>query len=125
MHAVLHEQFPHLPQSGRARRTVDSVGINWRDGGIGVVSAEGCGPRRQAHQPQLTGVAALTAQRPRRHGCRVRGHERMRHLRKLPSGRSFRVVQLDGRQYIGVAEPEGSNFTDVVQLDRSQHTEVR
>ena len=53
------------------------------------------------------------------------GMSRMRHLRKLPSGHSFRVVQLDGRQYIGVAEPEGSNFTDVVQLDRSQHTEVR
>ena len=53
----------------------------------------------------------------------------MRHLRKLLSGRSFRVVQLDGSQVTGVAdpvaEPAGSDFTDVVQLDRSQYTEVR
>ena len=49
----------------------------------------------------------------------------MRHLRKLLSGRSFRVVQLDGSQYTDVAEPEGSDYTDVVQLDRSEYTEVR
>ena len=53
----------------------------------------------------------------------------MRHLRKLLSGRSFRVVQLDGSQYTGVAEPvaepAGSDYTNVVQLDRSQYTEVR
>ncbi len=49
----------------------------------------------------------------------------MRHLRKLLSGRSFRVVQLDGSQYTGAAEPEGSDYTNVVQLDRSQYTEVR
>ena len=42
------------------------------------------------------------------------GMSGMRHLRKLVSGRSFRVVQLDGSQY-----------TDVVQLDRSEYTEVR
>jgi uncharacterized membrane protein YdjX (TVP38/TMEM64 family) len=52
----------------------------------------------------------------------------MRHLRKLLSGRSVRVVQLDGSQYTGVAEPvaepEGSDYTNVVQLDRSQYTEV-
>ncbi len=57
------------------------------------------------------------------------GMSGMRHLRKLLSGRSFRVVQLDGSQYTGVAEPlaepEGSDYTDVVQLDRSQYTEVR
>ena len=49
----------------------------------------------------------------------------MRHLRKLVSGRSFRVVQLDGSQYIDVAEPGGSDYTNVVQLDRSEYTEVR
>ena len=49
----------------------------------------------------------------------------MRHLRKLLSGRSFRVVQLDGSQYTDVAEPEGSDYANVVQLDRSEYTEVR
>jgi hypothetical protein len=57
------------------------------------------------------------------------GMSGLRHLRKLLSGRSFRVVQLDGSQYTGVAEPvaepEGSDYTNVVQLDRSQFTEVR
>ena len=53
------------------------------------------------------------------------GMSGMRHLRKLLSGHSFRVVQLDGSQYTGVAEPQGSDFTNVVQLDRSQYTEVR
>jgi hypothetical protein len=57
------------------------------------------------------------------------GMSGMRHLRKLLSGRSFRVVQLDGSQVAGVAEPvaepESSDFADVVQLDRSQYTEVR
>ncbi len=52
-----------------------------------------------------------------------------RHLRKLLSGGSFGVVQLDGSQYTGVAEPvaepTGSDFTGVVRLDRSQYTEVR
>ena len=49
----------------------------------------------------------------------------MRHLRKLVSGPSFRVVQLDGSQYADAAEPGGSDYTNVVQLDRSQYTEVR
>ena len=49
----------------------------------------------------------------------------MRHLRKLVSGRSFRVVQLDGSQYTDIAEPEGGDYTNVVQLDRSEYTEVR
>jgi uncharacterized membrane protein len=48
----------------------------------------------------------------------------MRHLRKLVSGRSFPVVQLDG-QYTDVAEPGGSDYTNVVQLGRSEYTEVR
>ena len=55
----------------------------------------------------------------------VAGMSGMRHLRKLVSGRSFRVVQLDGSQYTDVAEPEGSDYTDVVRLDRSEYTEVR
>ena len=49
----------------------------------------------------------------------------MRHLRKLLSGRSFRVGQLDGNQYTGVAEPGASDYTNVVQLDRSEYTEIR
>ena len=53
------------------------------------------------------------------------GMSGMRHLRKLVSGRSFRVVQLDGSQYTDVAEPEDSDYTNVVQLDRSEYTEVR
>ena len=53
------------------------------------------------------------------------GMSGMRHLRKLVSGRSFRVVQLDGSQYTDVAEPEGGGYTDVVRLDRSEYTEVR
>jgi len=53
------------------------------------------------------------------------GMSGMRHLRKLLSGRSFRVVQLDGSQYTDVAEPPGSGYANVVQLDRSEYTEVR
>jgi len=49
----------------------------------------------------------------------------MRHLRKLLSVGSFRVVQLDGSQDTDVAEPEGSDYTNLVQLDRSEYTEVR
>ena len=49
----------------------------------------------------------------------------MRHLRKLVSGRSFRVVHLDGSQSTDVAEPGGSDYSHVVQLDRSEYTEVR
>ncbi len=55
----------------------------------------------------------------------VAGMSGMRHLRKLVSGRSFRVVQLDGSQYTDVVEPEGGDYTNVVQLDRSEYTEVR
>jgi hypothetical protein len=49
----------------------------------------------------------------------------LRHLRKLASGRSFRVVRLDGSQYADAAEPEGSQYTNVVQLDHSEYTEIR
>ena len=55
----------------------------------------------------------------------VAGMSGMRHLRKLLSGGSFRVVQLDGSQYADVAEPERNDYTDVVQLDRSEYTEIR
>jgi hypothetical protein len=48
----------------------------------------------------------------------------MRHLRKLLSVGSFRVVPLDGSQYADVAEPAGSDYNNLVQLDRSQYTEV-
>ena len=49
----------------------------------------------------------------------------MRHLRKLISGRSFSVVLPDSSQYADVAEPEGGDPANVVQLDRSEYTEVR
>ena len=49
----------------------------------------------------------------------------MRHLRKLLSVDSFRVVRLDGSQYTDVAEPEGNGYTDVIELDPSEYTEVR
>ena len=55
----------------------------------------------------------------------VAGMSGIRHLRKLVSGRSFRVVQLDGSQFTDVAEPEGSGYSGIVQLDRSEYTEVR
>ena len=53
------------------------------------------------------------------------GMSGMRHLRKLLSGESFRVVRLDASQYTDVAEPEGSGYTNLVQLDRSEYTELR
>jgi len=53
------------------------------------------------------------------------GMSGMRHLRKLVSGSSFRVVQLDGSQYADVADPGDSDHGNVVQLDRSEYTEVR
>ena len=49
----------------------------------------------------------------------------MRHLRKLVSGLSFPVVQSDGSRYTDGAEPGGSDYANVVQLDRSEYTEVR
>jgi uncharacterized membrane protein YdjX (TVP38/TMEM64 family) len=53
------------------------------------------------------------------------GMSGVRHLRKLLSGDSFRVVRLDSSQYTDVAEPEGSEHTNLVQLDRSEYTEIR
>jgi hypothetical protein len=53
------------------------------------------------------------------------GMSGMRQLRRLLSGGSFRIVQLDGSQYTDVAEPAGSDHANLVQLDRSEYTEVR
>jgi uncharacterized membrane protein YdjX (TVP38/TMEM64 family) len=56
----------------------------------------------------------------------IAGMAGMQHLRKLLSRASFNAVQLDDRRYTdGSAEPNGSDYTDVVQLDRSEYTEVR
>ena len=49
----------------------------------------------------------------------------MRHLRKLLSRESFRVVRLSNSQYTDVAEPEGDSYANPVQLDRSAYTEIR
>src|SRR6202042_162196 len=48
-----------------------------------------------------------------------------RHLRKLLSGGGFRAVWPNGSQYTDVAEPTASDYTNLVQLDRSEFTEVR
>jgi hypothetical protein len=57
------------------------------------------------------------------------GMSGMRHLRKLFSGPSIRVVPLDSSQYTDlaepVAEPPDSGYTNVVRLDRSEYNEVR
>jgi uncharacterized membrane protein YdjX (TVP38/TMEM64 family) len=53
------------------------------------------------------------------------GMSGMRHLRKLLSGGNFRIMRLDASQYTDVAEPEGSGYANVVELDRSEYTEVR
>jgi uncharacterized membrane protein YdjX (TVP38/TMEM64 family) len=53
------------------------------------------------------------------------GMSGMRHLRKLLSGRSLRVVQVSSSQYTDVGEPAGGDYADVLQLDRSEYTEVR
>ena len=53
------------------------------------------------------------------------GMSGMRYLRKMLSGGSFRVERLDGSQYADVTEPEGGPYTNLVQLDRSEYTEVR
>jgi uncharacterized membrane protein YdjX (TVP38/TMEM64 family) len=55
----------------------------------------------------------------------VAGMTGMRHLRKLVSGGSFRVVHLDGSQYAGAAEPEGGRYAKVVQLDHGAYTGIR
>jgi uncharacterized membrane protein YdjX (TVP38/TMEM64 family) len=53
------------------------------------------------------------------------GMSGMRHVRKLLSRGSLGVVRLNGSQYTDVAEPEGNDYANVVQLDRSEYTEVR
>jgi hypothetical protein len=53
------------------------------------------------------------------------GMSGVRHLRKLISRDSFRVVGLDGSQFADVAEPGDSEHANLVQLDRSEYTEVR
>jgi len=49
----------------------------------------------------------------------------IRHLRKLVSGLSFPVVRPDGSQYADAAESVDGDYANVVQLDRSEYTEVR
>jgi hypothetical protein len=57
------------------------------------------------------------------------GMSGMRRLRKLLSRTPFQVVQLDSSQYADVAkaeaEADASDYANVVQLDRSEYTEVR
>ena len=44
----------------------------------------------------------------------------MRHLRNWFSGSGFRLVQQDSSQYTDTPEPGGSDYTNVVHLDRSR-----
>jgi hypothetical protein len=53
------------------------------------------------------------------------GMSGMRHVRTLLSGSGFRVVRLDGSQYADVAEPEDRAYANVLELDRSEYTELR
>jgi uncharacterized membrane protein YdjX (TVP38/TMEM64 family) len=53
------------------------------------------------------------------------GMSGMRHLRKLLSGGSFRVVRPNASQDTSLAEPAGSDYTNLVHLDHSEYTEVR
>ena len=55
----------------------------------------------------------------------VAGMSGMRHLRKMVAGRSIRVVRVERSQYTDVAEPESSDHNGVLQLDRSEYTDVR
>ena len=49
-----------------------------------------------------------------------------RHLRKLLSRDSIRVVRLNGSQYTDVVtEPAEHDYTNLVHLDRRDYTEVR
>jgi uncharacterized membrane protein len=52
------------------------------------------------------------------------GMSGVRHLRKLLSGSSLRVVRLNSSQYTDMTEPAGSDYTNVLQLDRTGYTEV-
>jgi hypothetical protein len=49
----------------------------------------------------------------------------MQHVRRLLARASFQVGQPDRMRDAGVAEPNASDYTDVVQLDRSEYTEIR
>ena len=53
------------------------------------------------------------------------GMSGMRQARKLLSGGGFRVVPPDGTPYAGMDEPRDSAYASLVQLDRSEYTEVR
>jgi uncharacterized membrane protein len=49
----------------------------------------------------------------------------MQHLRKQLSRAGFPFAQPDRSQYIDRSEPTDPDYADVVQLDRSEYTEVR
>jgi hypothetical protein len=53
------------------------------------------------------------------------GMSGMRQLRKLLSGSGFRAAAPDGSPYTDLAAPRDSEYANLVQLDRSEYTEVR
>lgn len=58
-------------------------------------------------------------------GVTIAGMSGVRHLRKLILRSGFPIVQPDGTQYTDVPEPRNSDHANVVQLDRSDYTEIR
>jgi uncharacterized membrane protein YdjX (TVP38/TMEM64 family) len=54
----------------------------------------------------------------------VAGMSGMHQLRKLVTGRGFRVINLDPSQFGTPAAPEDSTYPDAVQLDRADYTEL-
>jgi uncharacterized membrane protein len=49
----------------------------------------------------------------------------MHHLRKVLTERSFPVIRLNDSQFSDVTEPDGHDQPGVVQLSRSEYTDIR
>ena len=58
-------------------------------------------------------------------GVWLAGVSGVRHLRKMLSRDGMRVVRLDADQYNDVGEPAASAYDNLVQLVRSEYTDVR
>ncbi|MHB1819128.1 MAG: hypothetical protein ACYCO9_13965 [Streptosporangiaceae bacterium] len=58
-------------------------------------------------------------------GVWIAGLSGMRHLRKMLSRDGMRIVRLNADRYTDVGEPAASDYHNLVQLDRSEYTDVR
>jgi hypothetical protein len=54
----------------------------------------------------------------------IAGMSGMRHLRKLVTGSGFRDAWLTGAPHSDAAEPQDTSYANVVQLDRSEYTDL-